>query len=308
MFSPMPKIAVLVPCFNEALAISTVVDDFKNKLPSAEIFVYDNTSTDNTAELASKSGAVVRFVKKRGKGNVVRLMFSEIEAHIYVLIDGDNTYCVDDVVPMIKKFVENRADMLVGTRISQSTTAFRPGHLFGNWALTKTVNVLFNANATDMLSGYRLFSRRFVKSFPARASGFDLETELTVHSLNLKLPIYEYETKYVDRPVGSNSKLSTFRDGIVILLTILRLFLSERPMVLFAILGVIALSASLYLAFPLLETFINTGQVPRVPTAVLSAALALLSFLLICCGVILNAICELQREAKYILFLNSSGK
>ena len=223
-------VAVLIPCYNEETSIGNVVTDFKNALPAAQIYVYDNNSTDRTVEIAERSGALCRTEEMQGKGNVVRRMFGDVDADIYVLVDGDDTYDAASATKLIRHLIDNHLDMVCATRVTDAKGAYRPGHLFGNAALTKTVGTIFGSRVTDMLSGYRVFSRRFVKSFPALSWGFETETELTVHALELRMPIAELPTPYKERPEGSVSKLNTIRDGFRILFMIVRLVKEERPL------------------------------------------------------------------------------
>ena len=225
-----PRIAVLIPCYNEEATISTVVCDFRAALPEATIFVFDNNSRDRTVEIAKGAGAIVRHVPLQGKGNVVRRMFADVDADAYVLVDGDDTYHAASARDMVARLFAENLDMVVSRRVTNETAAYRQGHLLGNWVFTEFVALLFGRAFTDILSGYRVFSRRFVKSFPALATGFEIETELTVHALELRMPIEEIDAPYKSRPAGSASKLNTYRDGIRILWTILKLFRQERPL------------------------------------------------------------------------------
>lgn len=302
-----PRIAVLLPCRNEAAAIEKVVRDFSAALPGASIHVCDNRSTDDTAARAAAAGASVSYERLPGKGNAVRRMFADVEADIYVLADGDDTYDHASAPALVRKLQENGLDMVVGTRVASSDGAYRPGHRLGNYVLTKLVRLVFGDRITDMLSGYRVFSRRFVKSFPALAAGFEIETELTVHALELRMPIDEMPTPYRERPANSASKLRTYRDGWRILKTIVWLVKEERPLQFFGItFGVLAL-ASLALAFPVLLTYLETGLVPRLPTAVLSSALMLLAFLSLACGAILDTVTRGRRELKRLHYLSVRG-
>ncbi|MDY6948330.1 MAG: glycosyltransferase [Pseudomonadota bacterium] len=271
------RIAVLIPCYNEAEAIEGVVKDFAAALPSATIYVYDNNSTDETKIRAARAGAIVRVETFQGKGNVVRRMFADIEAEAYVLVDGDGTYDAASAAVMVDTLLANSLDMVNGSRVPVSTMAFRPGHVFGNKLLTGTVAAIFGNRIKDMLSGYRVFSRRFVKSFPALASGFETETELTVHALELRLPLAEIQTPYRDRPPGSKSKLNTFRDGFRILRTIVYLVKEERPMQFFSLLALLLFAGSIILGWPVIVTYIETGLVPRLPTAVLAVGTMILA-------------------------------
>jgi glycosyltransferase involved in cell wall biosynthesis len=299
-----PQIAVMVPCLNEEVAIAQVIADFRKVLPDAVIFVYDNGSTDRTIEVARAAGAVVRSEPLKGKGNVMRRMFADIEADIYVLVDGDNTYHAGSVNDLIQLLIENSLDMVNGAREEKSEAAYRAGHRFGNWLLTSLVAAFFGARFKDMLSGYRIMSRRFVKSFPALASGFEIETELTVHALQLRLPIAEKMTPYRERPPASTSKLRTIPDGIRIVKLIARLIREERPMEFFSIISGLLAFVALLLALPLLLEFLHTGLVPRLPTAVLATGLMMLSFLGFTCGLVLATVTRGRIEAKRLQYLN----
>jgi glycosyltransferase involved in cell wall biosynthesis len=301
-----PRIAVLIPCFNEQAAIGTVVADFRAALPEAVIYVYDNNSTDGTAEAARAAGALVRHEALQGKGHVVRRMFADIEADIYVLVDGDDTYEAAAAPRMVRLLREQGLDMVTGAR-SGSEAAYRPGHRFGNRLLTGLVAAVFGNRVRDLLSGYRVFSRRFVKSFPALAGGFETETEFTVHALELGMPIGEVPTAYKERPPGSASKLNTIRDGVRILRTILVLVKEERPLPFFGLAALVLLLAGLGLFVPVLLTYLETGLVPRLPTAVLSLGLVLLSFLSLACGLILDTVTRGRKEAKRIAYLAVPG-
>ena len=298
-----PRIAVLIPCYNEEIAIAAVVRDFRAALPEATVFVFDNNSRDKTIEVASAAGALVRRVRAQGKGNVVRRMFSDVEADIYVLVDGDDTYDASSARRMVQRLLQENLDMVVSRRISQETAAYRRGHRLGNWLLTECVARLFGREFSDILSGYRVFSRRFVKSFPALATGFEIETELTVHALELRMPIEEVDAPYKSRPEGSLSKLNTYRDGVRILWTILKLFRQERPLAYFGGLSATLALMSLAFMFPLLLTYLQTGLVPRLPTALLSTALMLTAFLSLACGLILDTVTRGRQEMKRLAYL-----
>jgi glycosyltransferase involved in cell wall biosynthesis len=302
-----PRIAVLVPCYNEAQAIATVVEQFKQALPTATVYVYDNNSTDATKGQAASAGAIVRTETFQGKGNVVRRMFADIEAEVYVLVDGDGTYDASSAGAMVDHLLSNSLDMVNGARVAVTSAAYRPGHVVGNKLLTGTVALIFGDRLTDMLSGYRVFSRRFVKSFPALASGFETETELTVHALELRLPIAEMPTPYRDRPVGSQSKLRTFRDGFRIVHTILMLVKEERPLQFFTSVALLLTTVSLALGWPLLVTFLETGLVPRLPTAVAATGLMILAFVSFVTGLILDTVTLTRREMKRLHYLGLQG-
>jgi glycosyltransferase involved in cell wall biosynthesis len=297
------EVAVLVPCFNEERTIGKVVADFRAALSGATIYVYDNNSTDDTVETARREGAVVRRESHQGKGYVVRRMFNDIEADIYVLVDGDATYDAPSARAMVDKLIDDRLDMVVATRVDQEVAAYRPGHRAGNFMLTGFVTHIFGRAFSDILSGYRVFSRRFVKSFPILSGGFEIETELTVHSLELELPVGEVATPYYSRPLGSASKLSTWSDGFRILGTVLKLYRAERPLALFGSFGIALAIVSIGLAIPIIITYLQEGLVPRLPTAVLSTGLMLLAFLSIACGLILDTVTRGRREAKLMAYL-----
>jgi glycosyltransferase involved in cell wall biosynthesis len=296
-------VAVLVPCKDEEAAIAQVVHAFRAALQSAEIYVYDNNSTDRTREVALNAGAVVRAEPLQGKGNVVRRMFSDIEADVYVLVDGDDTYDATSARAMIDRLLDEQLDMVNGARQTASKGAYRAGHRLGNAVLTGMVALIFGDRFKDLLSGYRIFSRRFVKSFPALSTGFEIETELTVHALELRMPIAEVATPYKDRPPGSASKLKTYRDGVRILKTILNLMKGERPLLFFSAAFAVLAISSLVLAFPVFETYQRTGLVPRFPTAILSSAVMLLAFLCLFAGLILDTVTHGRREAKRLRYL-----
>jgi glycosyltransferase involved in cell wall biosynthesis len=299
-----PQVAVIVPCLDEEAAIGKVVADFRATLPDALIFVYDNGSTDATASVARAAGAIVRTEPLKGKGNVVSRMFADVEADIYVMVDGDGTYDAASAPALIRRLFDECLDMVNGAREETSQQAYRAGHRFGNRLLTGLVAWFFGARFDDMLSGYRVMSRRFVKSFPALATGFETETELTVHALQLRLPIAEEMTPYRERPPSSASKLRTIPDGIRIMRLIVRLIREERPLEFFsAVAGILALLAVI-LAVPLLTEFWRTGLVPRLPTAVLSTGLMLISFLSLMSGLILATVTRGRMEAKRLRYLS----
>jgi len=297
------QVAVLVPCYNEERAIAKVVADFRAVLPEATVYVYDNNSTDNTVEAARRAGAVVRRETYQGKGHVVRRMFNDVQADVYVLVDGDATYDAPSASAMVLKLVEQRLDMVVATRVDREEAAYRLSHRAGNRLLTSFVTHMFGRSFTDILSGYRAFSRRFVKSFPILSGGFEIETELTIHALELELPVGEVATPYYPRPSGSASKLSTWRDGFRIMWTVLKLYRAERPLSLFGAFGLALAIISIGLAIPIFITYVQEGQVPRLPTAVLSTGLMLLAFLSIACGLILDTVTRGRRELKLIAYL-----
>ena len=302
-----PRIAVLVPCYNEETTIAKVVTDFRAALPQASIYVYDNASSDLTSVAARGAGAVVVEERNRGKGNVVRRMFADVDADIYVLVDGDDTYDAAAVPELIDILLTQRLDMVNGSRQGGGEEAYRPGHRFGNALFTRLVGSVFGRQFDDILSGYRILSRRFVKSFPALSRGFEIETELTIHALELRMPVGEASTRYKERPEGSESKLSTLRDGLRILRTILVLLKEERPLPFFGLIGLVLAVGSCAIAYPLLTTYLATGLVPRLPTAVLSCGIMLLAFLSLTCGLILDSVARGRREMKRLRYLALSG-
>jgi hypothetical protein len=299
-----PRIAVVLPCRNEAAAIADVVRGFRSALPEAVVYVYDNGSTDGTEARAREAGAIVRREPVPGKGNVVRRMFADVDADVYVMADGDGTYDPRTARAMVDRLADGPLDMVVGARqYAEGGRASRRGHRAGNSVLTGFVGWLFGARFTDMLSGYRVLSRRFVKSFPALAMGFEIETELTIHALELRLPVDEVPTPYVARPGGSHSMLSTWRDGLRIAATILFLFKEIRPFRFFGTLFAALAVVSLGLAYPIVVTFLETGLVPRVPTAVLATGVMLLAFIALTCGIVLDTVSRGRREAKRLALL-----
>jgi len=297
------NIAVIIPCHNEEIAITAVVRDFRAALPSAQIYVYDNNSTDRTAAVAAAAGAIVGFEPFPGKGNVMRRLFSDIDADVYVLVDGDDTYDSAAAPGMIRLLLDGQLDMVSGVRVSAQKEAYRFGHRFGNAMLTRMVATIFGKQFTDMLSGYRVFSRRFVKSFPALAKGFEIETELTVHALELRMRTAEMPSPYKERPEGSQSKLNTVRDGIRILCTIATLIKEERPIWFFGVIALALALLALGLAVPVLAEYWHTGLVPRFPTAILSASIMLLAFLSLTCGLILDSVARSRQALKRLAYL-----
>jgi len=298
------RIAVLIPCHNEAATIAKVVRDFRTALPEAAIHVYDNNSTDGTATIAEGAGALVRPEPLQGKGNVVRRMFADIEADLYVLVDGDDTYDAGAAPAMVAALEQNQLDMVNASRVPDRAGQERFGHQFGNRLLTGLVRRIFGARLQDMLSGYKVLSRRFVKSFPCLATGFEIETEITVHALELRMSIRELPAGYRERPEGSASKLHTIRDGIRILLTILRLVQAERPMLFYGSAGMALVAAAIWLMVPVFITFEETGLVPRFPTAILAMGMTLLGFLSLACGLILQTVTLGRLEAKRMVYLS----
>jgi len=283
------------------------VADFRKALPEAIVYVYDNNSKDRTVEVAKAAGAEVRGERRQGKGNVVRRMFADVEAEVYVLVDGDGTYDAPSARAMVDQLLVESLDMVNGARVPVVAAAFRPGHVFGNRMLTGTVAMIFGDRLKDMLSGYRVMSRRFVKSFPALASGFETETELTVHALELRLPIAEVQTPYRDRPSGSQSKLRTFRDGLRILGTIFFLVKEERPLQFFSGVAAVLCAASLLLGVPVVAEFLRTGLVPRLPTAILATGLMIMAAVSFVAGLILDTVTVGRREMKRLHYLNLQG-
>lgn len=301
--SVSPRVAVLVPCYNEALTIAAIVRDFNKFLPEAVVYVFDNNSTDDTIRIAREAGAVVRAVPLQGKGNVIRRMFADVEADVYVMVDGDDTYDASVAQQLIDRLLDDGLDMVVGKRVAEEQEAYRFGHRFGNRLLTGCVATVFGNTFSDMLSGYRVFSRRYVKSFAAHSAGFETETELTVHALELRMPVSEVETVYKSRPEGSVSKLSTYKDGIRILWMIIRLYKNERPLYFFALGALVTALIALGLAVPLVNTYMHTGLVPRLPTALLCVGLGLLSGLLLTCGMVLDTVTKGRVEQKRFAYL-----
>ena len=303
----MTRIAVLVPCFNEARAIGAVVRDFRANLPEAEIHVFDNNSTDETALVARAAGAVVHRAPLQGKGHVVRRMCADVEADAYLLVDGDGTYDAGAAPALVAALLASGLDMVNAARIHDDSAAYRRGHVTGNQVLTGLVSAIFGHRLSDMLSGYRAFSRRFVKSFPALSSGFEIETELTVHALSLNMPVGEIDTRYGARPEGSASKLRTYRDGARILRTILVLVKQEKPLALFSIAGAALALLALLLGVPVVLDYARTGLVPRLPSAVLATGLMLLAFLSFACGLILDSVTRGRLEARHMAYLAVPG-
>jgi glycosyltransferase involved in cell wall biosynthesis len=298
-----PRVAVILPCYNEAAAIGGTVAAFRAALPEAAIYVYDNNSRDDTVAVAAAAGAIVRPERMQGKGHVVRRMFADVEADIYVMADGDATYDAAAAPAMVQQLLDERLDMVVGARQSEVEAAYRRGHVLGNRLLTGLLARLFGRSFTDILSGYRVFSRRFVKSFPVLSTGFEIETEISVHALELNMPVAERMTRYGARPEGSVSKLSTYRDGWRILSTILGLTRIERPVLFFGTIGLALGLLAVILAIPLAITYAQTGLVPRMPTAMLSTGLVILAVLNLFCGLILDTVVRGRREVRRIAYL-----
>lgn len=303
------EIAVLVPCYNEEKTVAVVVSQFKKALPGSTVYVFDNNSKDNTVAKAKAAGAVVRNVRYQGKGNVVRRMFADVDADIYVMVDGDATYDAMSVDKMIDKLIDEDLDMVVGCRKEDSTNNknYRPGHRLGNSMLTGFVSKIFDGQFTDMLSGYRVFSRRFVKSFSADSRGFETETELTIHALEMNLPYGEVATPYFERPEGSESKLSTYKDGLRIVKMILRLYSNERPLHFWTIMGSALLLVAAVVTVPILITYYDTGSVPRFPSLIAASALALTGVLFVVVGLILRTVTKGRKEMKHLAYLSEKS-
>ncbi len=299
-----PRIAVLLPCYNEEAAIAQTVAGFRAALPDAAIYVYDNNSRDRTVEVARGAGAIVRTERMQGKGNVVRRMFADIDADIYVMADGDATYDPESAPAMVARLIDDGLDMVVGTRVHEAAEAYRRGHVLGNRMMTGILAKLFGRSFTDIFSGYRVFSRRFVKSFPVLSAGFEIETEMSVHALELKMPVGELETRYFARGEGSESKLSTYGDGFRIGRTIVTLYRIEKPMLFFGIIAAAFALLSVILAIPLGVTYAETGLVPRLPTAILATGLMILAFLNLFAGLILDTVVRGRREVRRLAYLS----
>jgi len=301
------RIAVLVPCLNEEAAVASVVEGMRAALPDATIYVYDNGSTDRTVERAAAAGAVVRREPLRGKGNVVRRMFADVDADVYVLVDGDGTYDAAAAPALIDRLLDDQLDMVNAARVSDQAGAYRAGHRLGNVMISGAVAQIFGNRFRDILSGYRVFSRRFVKSFPALAAGFEIETELTVHALQLRMPTAEIDTRYDERTLGSVSKLHTYRDGFRILRTILRMAKAERPFLFFSLIAALLAAASVGLSIPIFEEYSRTGLVPRFPTAILSTGIMILAFLAVTCGFVLDTVTRGRYEMKRLHYLREKA-
>jgi len=297
-----PRIAVLLPCYNEEATIGATVEGFRSALPEATIYVYDNNSTDRTREIAAGAGAVVRSERQQGKGHVVRRMFADVEADVYLMADGDLTYDPKSAPDMVALLLAEQLDMVVGTRRHEGKDAYRGGHVIGNRMFTGLLARLFGRSFNDIFSGYRAFSRRFVKSFPVLSEGFEIETEMSVHALELKMPVGEVETRYLARPEGSQSKLSTFGDGWRILRTIGTLYRVERPTLFYGTIGALLLVAALLLSIPLVITYLETGLVPRVPTAILVTGMTIVAVLCFFAGLILDTVTRGRREMRRLAY------
>lgn len=304
------RIALLIPCYNEQTTIARVIKSFKHQLPKLDVYVFDNNSTDNTASEARLAGAKVFGVKEKGKGNVVRRMFADVEADIFIMVDGDDTYEAESIHEMIKDLITNRLDMVVGCRVvdgNDAKKAYRFAHQTGNRFLTSTVGLIFGVGFKDMLSGYRVFSRRYTKSFPALSQGFEIETELTIHALELRMPYSEVNTRYRSRPEDSFSKLSTYKDGLRIFKTISRLILLEKPFYSYLSLSIFTAMISVFISLPIFSEYIQTGLVPRLPTTILSASMMICALLLLTCGIILDSVTRSRQELKRLSYLSISA-
>ena len=299
-----PTIAVLLPCYNEEAAIAATVAGFRAALPDATIYVYDNNSRDRTREVAAKAGAVVRSERQQGKGHVVRRMFADVDADVYVMADGDLTYDPKAAPEMVDLLLAEQLDMVVGTRRHEEKEAYRRGHALGNRIFTGLLSGLFGRSFSDIFSGYRVFSRRFVKSFPVLSSGFEIETEISVHALELKMPVGEVETAYAARPEGSQSKLSTYSDGWRILKTIATLYRIERPVLFYGGIGALLVALALVFAAPLVVTYLRTGLVPRFPTAILVTGMIIVAVLCFFSGLILDTVTRGRREVRRLYYLS----
>ena len=298
-----PRVAVVLPCFNEEAAIAETIAGFRAALPGATIYVYDNNSSDRTVAIARDAGAVVRSERQQGKGHVVRRMFADVDADIYVMADGDLTYDPAAAPAMVAMLVDEQLDMVVGTRQHDAAEAYRGGHVLGNRLFTSLLSRLFGRSFSDIFSGYRVFSRRFVKSFPVLSEGFEIETEISVHALELKMPVGEVATAYGARPEGSASKLSTYRDGWRILRTIGTLYRVERPVLFYGSVGALILAVAVVLSIPLVLTYLDTGLVPRVPTAILITGMAIVATLCFFAGLILDTVTRGRREVRRLAYL-----
>jgi glycosyltransferase involved in cell wall biosynthesis len=302
-----PRIAVLLPCYNEEAAIGATVAGFRAALPGATVYVYDNNSSDGTRAVAAKAGAVVRTERQQGKGHVVRRMFADVDADVYVMADGDLTYDPGAAPAMVEMLLADQLDMVVGTRRHEEKDAYRGGHVLGNRIFTGLLSGLFGRSFSDIFSGYRVFSRRFVKSFPVLSSGFEIETEMSVHALELRMPVGEIETAYGARPEGSHSKLSTYGDGARILRTIATLYRVERPVLFYGGIGALLLLLAILLSIPLIVTYVDTGLVPRVPTAILVTGITIIAVLCFFTGLILDTVTRGRREVRRLAYLSLAG-
>lgn len=298
-----PRIAVLIPCYNEEASIGGVIKSFQAAVPEASVYVYNNNSTDSSVDIAKKANAIVRSVSRQGKGFVVQRMFADIEADIYVLVDGDATYDAASAKIMITQLVEDGLDMVVGKRIHTESTAYKKGHVFGNWLFSWAVGYIFGKSFSDILSGYRVFSRRFIKSYDCFSKGFEVETDITVHALKLNIPSTEVETPYFARPGNSHSKLNTYQDGLKILIKILSLFIYEKPRLFFGIFSILFLLVSIGLGIPLIQVWLETGLVPRFPTAILCGSMVAISVSLLGFGLLLDSVQRARKTSSYLAYL-----
>jgi len=300
----MTRVAVLLPCYNEEAAIAATIAGFRAALPDATIYVYDNNSSDRTREIAAQAGAIVRTEKQQGKGNVVRRMFADVDADVYLMADGDLTYDPAAAPTMVDMLLAEQLDMVVGARVHEAKEAYRGGHVLGNKVFTGLLSGLFGRSFTDIFSGYRVFSRRFVKSFPVLSAGFEIETEISVHALELRMPVGEVETSYAARPEGSQSKLSTYSDGWRILKTIGTLYRVERPVLFYGLISALLMIAAILLAIPIVETYAETGLVPRFPTAILVTGMVIVAVLCFFAGLILDTVTRGRREMRRLAYLS----
>ena len=296
------EVAILLPCCDEEAAIASVVQDFKQHIPDASIYVYDNNSSDNTIRCAEGAGAIVRREPMQGKGNVVRRMFADIEADIFIMSDGDGTYDISTSPELVRQLITEQLDMIVGVRVPEKG-AHRKGHSFGNFIFNKIIFFIFEDKYTDIFSGFRIFSKRFVKTFPALSKGFEVETEICIHALDLDVPLKEVPVRYSKRIAGSSSKLRTFSDGFVILRTIVSMFREVKPFTFFNIISVVLMFVAFLIGYPLVVTWIETGLVPRIPTAIIVMGLIVLSFICVTCGLVLDCVARGRKESKRLSYL-----
>ena len=304
------KIAVLIPCYNEAKTIKKVVEDYKKALPNADIYVYDNNSTDHTDEIAKKAGAIVRYEYRQGKGNVIRSMFKDIDADCYLMIDGDDTYPASNAKEMCDLILDKKADMVIGDRLSSTyfTENKRPFHNFGNRLVRGLINFLFESDVRDIMTGYRAFSYEFVKTFPVLSKGFEIETEMTIHALDKNFLLKEVKVGYRDRPAGSVSKLNTYRDGFRVLKTIGRLFKEYKPTVFFSIISLLFLIISLAFGIPVFAEYFKTGLVPRYPTLIFSGFMLMIAIVMFACGLILEVVVKKNRQLFELILININNR
>ncbi len=301
------KIAVLIPCYNESKTIKKVVEDYKKALPDADIYVYDNNSKDDTDKIAKKAGAIVRYEYRQGKGNVIRSMFKDIDADCYLMIDGDDTYPADNAREMCDYILEGKADMVIGDRLSSTyfTENKRPFHNFGNRLVRGLINTLFKSNVNDIMTGYRAFSYEFVKTFPVLSKGFEIETEMTIHSLDKNLLLKEIPIEYRDRPAGSESKLNTYSDGFKVLKTIGRLFKEYKPSIFFGIISLIFFLVAICFGTPVFIEYFKTGLVPKFPTLIFSGFMLIISMLMLVCGIILEVVVKKHRQLFELILIGT---